>query len=126
MVSISSFELFISYALSLNNLIGNVYDMDYIDAKGGMNIIRVAVYSAVPLLSFIYRKEINAYNNKLLNISINFSLLSFLFMIIASFGAANLIGRLGVCFEPFIHLSLPWIIYTFLNKRIKFQLFMVH
>jgi hypothetical protein len=113
------FNQFLSIAVNLNSELGNVYDIEYFENKAGMNKLRVTVFSVVPILSFIYRKKINKFNNQLLNLSINFSVVSFLFMIIASFGAANMFGRVGVYFEPFIYISLPWIIHSFFNKKIK-------
>jgi len=113
------FNQFLPIVVNLNSKIGNVYDIEYFENIVGMNKLRVAVFSGVPILSFIYRKKINKYNSQLLNISINFSIISLLFMIIASFGAANMFGRLGVYFEPFVYVALPWIIHSFFNKKIK-------
>lgn len=113
------FNQFLSIVVNLNSEIGNFYDIEYFENIVGMNKLRVAIFSVVPILSFIYRKKINNYNNQLLNIAINLSIISFIFMIVASFGAANMFGRLGVYFEPFVYVALPWIIHSFFNKKIK-------
>lgn len=113
-----SFSQFLSIVVNLNSEIGNTYDIEYFENIVGMNKLRVAVFAGVPILSFIYRNKINNYNNQLLNLSVNFSVISFIFMIIASFGAANMFGRVGVYFEPFVYIALPWIIHVFFNKRL--------
>ena len=40
-------------------------------------------------------------------------------MIIGTFGAANMFGRLGNYFEPFTYIALPWLIYCFIPRKIK-------
>lgn len=112
------FSQFLSIIVNLNSEIGNTYGIEYFENKVGMNKIRVAVFAVVPILSFIYRNKINNYNNQLLNLSVNFSVATSIFMIIASFGAANMFGRVGTYFEPFVYIALPWVIHVFFNKKL--------
>lgn len=96
--------------------IGVNYEASYILEASGLNPMRLAVFSVVPLLSLIYKKQINDSKNRILIVSVNFSIISFAFMILASFGGANMFGRLANYFEPFIYISLPWIIYHYIKK----------
>lgn len=113
------FEKFVSFSIQLNSSLGNNYDVEYFENKSGMNIIRVLVYSAVPIMSFLLKSKINNYNNSLLNLCINMSIISFSFMVIGFFGAANMFGRLGNYFEPFTYLSMPFLINHFMTDKVK-------
>lgn len=115
------FERFVSIAIEINSSIGNdSYELEYITKKAGMNILRVAIFAVTPVLSFFYRKKIIRYNNSLLNVSINMSIISLMFMIMGISGGANLFGRMGNYFEPFTYIALPWII-NFISSKKRFM-----
>ena len=114
------FKSFINTLLSAVSTIGVNYDASYILEAEGMNIFRVLIFSVVPILSYIYRNEIKNTNNKMLTISINFSVIGFLFIILASYGGANMFGRLTSYFEIFIYLSLTFIIFNLVNPSYRF------
>ena len=107
----------------LGGSIGVDYDASYVLKGSGLDPMRLLVFSIVPVLSLIYKEKINKSKNRLLIISVNFSIISFMFMILASFGGAFMIGRLANYFEPFIYISLPWILYHYVDK--SYQLFFV-
>ena len=112
------FERFVSIVIEINSRIGNnLYELEYITKKAGMNFFRVAIFAVTPVLSFFYRKKIIGYNNSLLNVSINMSIISLMFMIIGVSGGANLFGRMGNYFEPFTYVALPWIINFISSKK---------
>ena len=46
----------------------------------------------------------------------NASIISFLFMIMASYGTANMFGRMANYFEPFTYIALPWILTQYIGK----------
>ena len=48
------YETFLSAALRLTTSIGDKYDLEFF-TEGSMNILRIAVYLVVPILSYVYR-----------------------------------------------------------------------
>lgn len=103
------FEQFINIVLNVTGNIGEGYTEEYFIGSG-VSVLRLLVFSVTPVLSFVFRKKINEQDNKALNISVNGSIISFLFMIMASYGTANMFGRMANYFEPFIYIALPWIL----------------
>lgn len=113
------FSQFVDTLLVAAENIGMSYSADYVLGGAGLNPLRLLVFSIVPALSIIYKKQINKSNDRILILSTNFSIISFIFMILASFGGAFMIGRLGNYFEPFIYISLPWIVYRYVRKKYR-------
>ncbi len=114
------FSQFVENLLVAASSIGVDYEASEILEASGLNPLRLLIFSAVPVLSLIYKKQINKSKNKILILSINFSIVSFMFMLLASFGGAFMFGRLANYFEPFIYISLPWILYYYIPKSYRF------
>lgn len=113
------FKFFVVSILNVAENIGVTYDSSYILEAKGMNIFRVLVFSVVPILTYIFRNKIRRYNNKMLIISVNFSVITFLFSIIASYGGANMFGRLASYFEIFNYLTLTFLMYFIVSKKYR-------
>ena len=113
------FERFVGFTLEIAGSIGTNYELEYITKQQGMNFFRVAFFSITPILSFIFRDKINFEHNTILVTSINMAIVSFLFMIIASFGGANMFGSLGNYFEPFNYIALPWILTRHISQKYR-------
>jgi len=111
------FTQFVETILGAAGAIGVNYDPSFILNKAGVNPLRIAIFSVAPILSYIYREEINNSEDKMIIIAVNFSIISFLFMLVASYGGANMFGRLASYFEPFTYLVIPWILYKFIPKN---------
>lgn len=60
-----------------------------------MNIFRVAVWSIVPILLFIFRKKLNPLMDKNIRLLANMSIVSWMFILMASVNGANMFGRLA-------------------------------
>lgn len=100
------FSVFVGSALDFTSTIGgNVYSSE--DFSTGTSLLRVIVYIAPSVLTFIYRERIRQENNQFLNMSVNLSLVAACFMVLAGIGGANLTGRLAGYFDIFICFSLP-------------------
>lgn len=99
-------ETFLSAALNITSSIGDEYELEYF-TEGGMNILRIAVYIVVPILSFICRKSIQKNADGMSLLAINLSLVSALFVVVASMGGANMFGRMANYFDIFQCLALP-------------------
>ena len=103
------FTSFIAGLLNLTSLIGDEYDSSMFEGTG-TNIFRVLVYWVTPVLSFVYREQIREKDNKFLNVCINLSLVSACFILLASIGGANMMGRLANYFDIFTCISLPVVV----------------
>lgn len=114
------FIQFVGIVLNASEHIGVKYDPSYILDKQGMNLFRVAVFASVPILTFIFRGSINLSRNRFLIVASNFSILAFLLSIIASYGGANMFGRLAYYFVPFSYIALVWIALHSLKKKFRF------
>ncbi len=100
------YESVLNGVLGLTSSIGDEYDMELF-TTGGVNVLRIAVYLVTPLLSFVYRKQIQKNADDMSLVAINLSIVSALFMMLASLGAANLFGRMANYFDIFQCLALP-------------------
>ncbi len=92
--------------ISITQAIGDQYDERFFYGSG-VNTFRLLFYAVVPVLSFLYKKQLNKRNNCALNLIVNFSTISLCFMVLASFGGANIFGRMANYFDLFNCLSLP-------------------
>lgn len=68
-------------------------------------------------LSFLYKKKINVSCDKYGKLFINLSLVGAMIMILASFGGANLLGRMAYYFYPLYILAVIEIIEVAMNVR---------
>ena len=100
------YESVLSAVLGLTSSIGDEYDLEWFKT-GGVNVLRIAVYMVVPILSFIYRKPIQKNADDMSLLAINLSVVSAIFMMLASLGAANMFGRMANYFDIFQCLALP-------------------
>ncbi len=83
----------------------------------GTNILRVIFYSIPTIASFIYRRRIEAANDKLINICVNLSIASAAFYVISYFTSGLLIGRLPIYFSLANYILIPWMIDELFEKR---------
>ena len=103
------FTSFIAGMINLTSLIGDEYDSSTFSGTG-INVFRVLVYWVTPILSFVYREQIREKDSKFLNVCINLSLVSACFILLASLGGANMMGRLANYFDIFTCIALPAVI----------------
>ena len=75
----------------------------------GTNFFRVLVYSVPALLSFIYRKSINADAPIFIKLSANMCVISSGLYIVSMFTSGVFMGRLPIYCSLFGYLFLPWI-----------------
>lgn len=105
------FEQFVSSSISITEVVtGDSYNAKHLTQSAGMNIFRVIFYSIVPILSYIYRNEINQSENIYMKTFISLSNLSLGFFIIGMFGGAVYFSRLAYYFVPFVFVSLPYLL----------------
>ena len=83
----------------------------------GTNILRVVFYSIPTIASFVFRRRIEAANDKLINVCVNLSIASAAFYVISYFTSGLLIGRLPIYFSLANYILIPWMIDTIFEKR---------
>ncbi len=112
-----NFESVLSSFLEYADLIGkDIADIEVFDGNG-INIIRVAVYSIVPLTSLIFKRRLEAEMGHTQEILINMSICSLAFMLPGLSNGANMFGRIAAYFELGTVCVIPWIINTLFEKR---------
>lgn len=89
---------------------GDRHDAQWFTEENGVSFQRIIFFAITPVLSFIYRKRIDAQPIPLMNGFIQMSVISFGFMLISMWGGANFISRMGTYFEPFTYVALPYIL----------------
>lgn len=93
---------------SLSDTLYAGYTNQFNEDDGG-NIINTIIYFIPVLLSFIKRKQILAISNSIVNISINCTIIAFLFSVLSLFTSGILIGRLPMYFSLFSFILYPWL-----------------
>ncbi len=87
--------------------------MQHMEEDDGVNILRVLVAAVPSVLAFIYRENINEYNNKYVNLWINASVITVGLYAVGVVSSGVFVGRLPIYTEIYNVLLLP-----FLLKRI--------
>ena len=113
--------------LTFESTIGSV--LEYADSMGKhvaefevfdgnqMNPFRVAVFAVVPAAAWIFRRYLEPELDREKCIMLNMSIISLMFMLLASMNGANMFGRLARYFVLGSIIALPWIIDSVFNKR---------
>lgn len=113
--------------LTFESTIGSV--LEYADSMGKhvaeyevfdgnqMNPFRVAVFAVVPAAAWIFRRYLEPELDREKCIMLNMSIISLMFMLLASINGANMFGRLARYFVLGSVVALPWIIDSVFNKR---------
>lgn len=83
----------------------------------GMNIFRVAVYAIVPLATFVYQKKLIPFMDRRQYLLTNMSILSFMFILMATQDGANMFGRMAKYLEVGSSCMMPWILRNMFNRR---------
>ena len=109
-------EQFIELTSSATQLIGAEYEKHGELAEAGMNVMRFAVYCVTPVLTWIYRHQINEKGDKLMILFSNFTLIGWCFMFVALFVSANMFGRMAAYFDPFMHLALTTLLVRYIPR----------
>ena len=105
-----TFNSSISRLLEYADEIGKSTSEELIFSGDGMNILRVAVYSIVPVASLLFRRILEPQMERKHYILLHMSIVSFMFMLLASINGANMFGRMARYFEVGTVYMFPWII----------------
>ena len=100
----------ISTLLEYADEIGKGASEEMVFSGEGMNLLRVAVYGIVPGISLLFRRILEPQMERKHYIMLHMSIVSFMFMLLASINGANMFGRMARYFEVGTIYMFPWII----------------
>lgn len=103
-----TFEESITKILEEANELGKSVDSSQVFSGEGMNLFRVAVYSIVPVISLLYKRRLEPYMGRKEYLFLHMSIVSFMFMLLASIDGANIFGRMARYFEIGLVYMYPW------------------
>lgn len=107
----------ISSFLKYADQIGKSASEEMVFSGEGMNLFRVAVYSIVPVASLAFRRILEPQMERKHYFMLHMSIISFMFMLLASIDGANMFGRMARYFEVGTIYMFPWIIRHLFDRR---------
>lgn len=110
-----SLQSLLGTIVNITSLLGEEYDVSSF-AGDGVNIFRVAVVWAPVALSFFSRRNLQARDDRAVNLITNLSMISAMIMFIALFGTANYFARLANYFLIFQTITLPLVLNAFTKE----------
>lgn len=109
-------EQFVQIARDATELIGASYAENTLLGQG-VNFFRFGVYTVTPVLTWKFRRRINASGSNMLILCLNFTLVGWCFMFVALFANPNVFGRMAAYFSPFMHLALPSLLIRYAPRK---------
>ena len=94
-----TFEDTITTFLTYADAIGRAASSEMVFSGEGMNLFRVAVYGVVPVASLLFRPILEPQMERRHYLLLHMSIVSFMFMLLASINGANMFGRMARYFE---------------------------
>lgn len=113
---LNNFQSVISTALEVADTAGKTVASYEVFDGNQMNIIRVAVYSLIPMLLFVFKGRLNRKMTKQEKLFGNMSIIGMMFILMASMNGANMFGRLATYFVLGSVILFPNIIKYLFNK----------
>ena len=83
----------------------------------GANIFRVLFYSVPTAMSLVFRRRIEEANDPLINMCVNFAIVSTGIYIVSYFTSGMMVGRLPVYFSLANYILIPWMIREFFKRE---------
>ncbi len=112
-----TFEDTITTFLTYADAIGRAASSEMVFSGEGMNLFRVAVYGVVPVASLLFRPILEPQMERRHYLLLHMSIVSFMFMLLASINGANMFGRMARYFELGTVCMFPWTIRHLFNRR---------
>lgn len=116
-----TFQNSITALLEYADSIGKGVSEEMVFSGAGMNLMRVAVYSIIPIVSLLCKHILTPQMDTKQKLFIHMSIISFMFMLLASINGANMFGRMARYFEIGAICSFPWVIrhlFTYESQRV--------
>lgn len=105
-----TFEESLTRILEEADELGKSIDSSSVFSGTGMNLFRVAVYSIVPVMSLLYKRRLESNMGRKEYLFLHMSIVSFMFMLLASIDGANIFGRMARYFEIGLVYMYPWML----------------
>lgn len=105
-----TFESTLTSFIEASDDMGKHVDTGEVFDGNSMNFIRVLVYSVVPIIALVFRKQIFEDSNPVENLFVNMSIICFFVNSMGLVSAANMFSRLATYFEFGTIVSLPIVV----------------
>lgn len=93
--------------------------------SAGSNFFRTVVAAAPPIFAYMCNKFIKIEDNRIINISVNFSVVSAVLYFCSAQSGGILIGRLPIYFDIYNLILLPWLVENCFETRSKKLVFVI-
>lgn len=108
----------------LNNILvdtqyNDIMTNEYWAGDNGTSIIRVLVYSVPALMAIVGKRYVKAFNDPVINISVNSSLITMGIFLISSVSSGIYIGRLPIYTSLMGYIAIPWLIEHMFTEESK-------
>lgn len=112
-----TFEESITKILEEASELGKSVDSSQVFSGDGMNLFRVAVYGVVPVVSLLCRRRLEPQMGRKEYLFLHMSIISFMFMLLASIDGANIFGRMARYFEIGLVYMYPWMVHHLFSGK---------
>lgn len=116
--------LAISYVEQFTDLLAGIMEstqysneVDQFTSDNGAHMFRAVVYGIPAVIALVFRKRLEFYNNPVMNVCTNMSIIALGFYVLAVFTSGIFIGRIPIYFSLYNYILLPWEINTIFTKK---------
>lgn len=115
-----TFKSSIESILKVADQAGKTVAKEEVFDNNKMNIFRVAVYAVMPVITLLFRSYVNEEIDRKNSLFIQMSIISFMFIILATQNGANMFGRAANYFIYGYICAFPWVIrQIFTSQSVK-------
>lgn len=115
-----TFKSSIESILKVADQAGKTVAKEEVFDNNKMNIFRVAVYTIMPAITFLFKSYVNKDIDKKNSLFIQMSIISFMFILLATQNGANMFGRAANYFIYGYICAFPWVIrQIFTSQSVK-------
>lgn len=115
-----TFKSSIESILKVADQAGKTVAKEEVFDNNKMNIFRVAVYAVMPVITLLFRSYVNEEIDRKNSLFIQMSIISFMFIILATQNGANMFGRAANYFIYGYICAFPWVIrQVFTSQSVK-------
>ena len=116
MLTMNYFQDAIASFVEIADSVGKNIATEEVFDGNRMNILRVAVYAVIPLVSFVFQGRLYNKIDRKHGIMIQMCTVSLMFMLLGTMNGANMFGRSANYFEIGMIMVLPWLVRKLFTK----------
>ena len=117
MLIMSYFQNAIESFVEIADSVGKDIATEEVFDGNQMNLMRVAVYALIPIVSFVFQGRLYKVMDRKHGIMIQMCTISMMFMLMGTLNGANMFGRSANYFEVGMIIVLPWIVKQLFTKQ---------